>query len=244
MTSNHFFINKERITGRILTLEGTEHRHLSRAARCRRGDVVWLFDEEGTRYKVKVEAIGQQTTTLILLERLERPDYGTRILLGQALLKAKAMDLVVQKSTELGVFAILPVIACRSVVLVGDHREKKAERWEKIAREASKQSGWTMVPKVHPPQSLDSFLRTIHADRRIFLHETDGPYFRDLIRAAGDGRPEDVVVLIGPEGGWTEAEKEAILDSGFEAACLGKTVLRAETAAVCAVSILSHFWNL
>lgn len=244
MTSNHFFINKDRITGRILTIEGAEHHHLSRAARCRTGDVVWLFDEEGTKYKVKIEAIGRKTTTLILLEKSERADYGTRILLGQALLKAKAMDVVIQKSAELGVFALLPVIASRSIVKVEERNKKKVERWMKIAREASKQSGWTMIPEIHPPQSLDSFLRSINADKKIFLSETGGPYLRDLIRAAGDMRPSDLVVLIGPEGGWTGDEKKAILGSGYEAGSLGKTILRAETAAVCAVSILSHFWNL
>ena len=243
MTSNHFFIEKKRISGNLLILEGREHHHLSRVARCRSGEVIWLFDESGMKYKAKVGWIGPEATNLTVLERVRPEARRTEISLGQALIKAKGMDLLIQKATELGIAALFPIVAARSVVKVGEGGEKKAERWITIAREASKQSKSCLVPRISPPQPLDEFLRKFDAAVKIVLSENQGRPLREIVRLTGNEPPPDALILVGPEGGWTPGEEKRIRGCGYEAVSLGRSILRAETAALSAVAIVSHFWN-
>jgi 16S rRNA (uracil1498-N3)-methyltransferase len=243
LTSNHFFIEKTRVAGKSATLEGLEHRHLSKAARCRVGDVVWLFDEEGTKYRARVEGLDPVRTTLAILEKTNSEETRTRIMIGQSLLKAKAMDFIVQKATELGAFAFIPILSSRSIAKIGEQAEKKVARWAKIAREAAKQAKTGMVPRIEPVEALAEILGSKVASKKIFLSERSGRYLRDLVSGPSAGPPPDAIILVGPEGGWTEEEEAAIIRSGFEAASLGKSVLRAETASLSALAILTHFWN-
>lgn len=243
MTSDHFYIARSRIDGDRLILEGREHHHLSRVSRCRSGDVIWLFDELGMRYKARVGEVGSEATTLAILERVRTEVRRTGIQLGQALLKAKGMDLLVQKATELGVAAVVPFVAARSVVKIGERGEKKAERWTRIAREASKQSKSCLVPRIFPPQPLEEFLRNFDAPVKIVLSENHGRPLREIVRSAESEPPEVALLLVGPEGGWTATEEKKIIGCGYEPVTLGRSILRAETAAMAAVSILSHFWN-
>jgi len=224
-----------------MILTGSEHHHLSRVVRSKIGDIVWLFDEEGARYKSRIEEIGVDRTKLVIMEESGRTELSTRIVLGQALLKAKAMDFVVQKATELGLFALAPVIAERSIAKIDDRVEKKVERWMEIARQAAKQSRSGLVPRISRPEPLAAFLRDHEAPQKIFLCEKGGRLLRDLVQK-GEPPPE-VVALIGPEGGWTDVEEKTIAACGYEAVSLGKAILRAETAALCALFLLSHFWN-
>jgi 16S rRNA (uracil1498-N3)-methyltransferase len=243
LTSDHFYVEKGRITGDRLILEGREHHHLGRVARCRPGDVVWLFDESGMTYRARVEEIGPEKTNLSILERVRAEVRGTEIKLGQSLIKAKGMDLLVREATELGIAALFPVVAARSVVKVGERADKKVERWCAIAREASKQSKSCLVPRVFPPRPLSEFLTDIDAAVKIVLSENHGRPLREVVLAAEGELPADVVLLVGPEGGWTPAEEKKIRGCGYEAVSLGRSILRAETAALSAVAILSHFWK-
>jgi len=225
-----------------MVLAGPEHHHLSRVARSRRGDIVGLFDENGTRYEARIEHIGPDRTELVLLERLEPAERRSRIILGQALLKAKAMDLVVQNAAELGLFAVVPIRASRSVVKSDGDGGKKIERWEKIAREASKQSKWGLVPRIRAPQDLASFVRGRTPGPAFFLSENEGRPLRDVILGMAGRAPADASTLIGPEGGWTPEEEILMIEAGLEPVSLGRAILRAETAAISAAAILSHFW--
>ncbi|MCJ7563363.1 MAG: 16S rRNA (uracil(1498)-N(3))-methyltransferase [Candidatus Aminicenantes bacterium] len=244
MTSKLFFIDKNRISGRNITLAGPEHHHLSRVVRSKQGDVIWLFDGNGARYRARIEEIGTDMTKLSLLENSGQVEFRSRIILGQALLKAKAMDLVVQKSTELGLFMLVSIITARSVVKVEDRSEKKVERWTKITREASKQSKSGLVPRIQSPQPLNAFLKSHEAAVKIFLNENGGRPLLDIVLMTAGAPASDVAVLVGPEGGWTNEEEKMIAAHGYESASLGQAILRAETAAICALSIVSHFWNL
>jgi len=243
VTSNHFFIPKARAAGVVLVLEGREHRHLSRVLRARSGDVVVLFDEEGTKYKARVEDVAAEATTLACLDRTPGEGPKTRIGLAQALLKVKTMDFVVQKAAELGLADFFPVAAAHSVSRLEEKSLRKVDRWEKIAREASKQSrlGWPI--RIHAPLALDEFLEGPPPEAALFLSERRGPLLRDVLCADRDGLPASAVILVGPEGGWTEAEEASISGRGYEAVSLGRSVLRAETAALAAAALLSHFWN-
>jgi 16S rRNA (uracil1498-N3)-methyltransferase len=242
LTSNLFFIEKKKIDGRRMVLEGPEHHHLFRVVRSQPGDIVRFFDEDGDRYEARIETIGTARTELVLLARTGPAERRTRIILGQALLKAKAMDLVVQKAAEFGLFAVVPIVASRSVARIEEGGGKKIERWTKIAREASKQSKWGLMPRIHLPLTLAAFLRGRSAGFAFFLSENDGRPLRDVVAGVAERPPAEAAALIGPEGGWTRDEEALMIEAGLEAVSLGRAILRAETAAIAAAAILSHFW--
>jgi len=244
LTSNHFFIQKSRTGGPWLCLEGHEHHHLSKVARLRPRDEIWLFDEEGARYRARIEDIGHERTRLSLLETLEPTKLRSNITLAQALLKAKPMDWVIQKATELGMSSFVPVLSERCVVKLEDRSAHKVQRWSRIAREASKQCRGGLVPAILAPQPLADFLREWEADKKLLFSENHGLPLKDIVRTARDSevQPPDLLILVGPEGGWTEAEEDKVLRRGYVPVSLGTNILRAETAALAAVAIISHFW--
>jgi len=250
VTSNRFFVEKAKLQTSPILLSGEEHHHLRSVIRTKSGDLVWLFDEKGTEYLASVDHIGKESTRLSVVERHEKTEPLVKITLAQALLKAKKLEFLLQKSTELGAFAFLPVISTRSVVKVEGRIEKKIERWTRIVREAAKQSGNTRVPSILPPRSLREVLDEKKDALQIFLNERGGTYLRDFLLKDPDTQtqrkrpPSSVRVLIGPEGGWTEEEEQDILEHGYSAISLGRQTLRAETAAVSCLVLINHFWNL
>jgi 16S rRNA (uracil1498-N3)-methyltransferase len=242
LTSNRFFIKKSDIHSSSVLLYGDEHHHLSRVARIKPEEKIWLFDEHGTNYLAKVEEIRRDMTRLSILQTRDKNMPKIKITLAQALLKSKKMDIIIQKSSELAVSNIIPVITARTIVKVEDKIQKKIERWEKIALEAVKQSKSSFLPSIS--------LEERREEKKLILSENKGKYLRDiLIKNSGSKHkipkpPSSVLVLVGPEGGWTDEEEKYILNHGYEAVSLGGQILRAETAALCSLALISHFWNL
>ena len=250
MTSNRFFIKKSDIHSSTLLLYGDEHHHLSRVARIKPEEKVWLFDEQGANYLAKVEEIRKDLTRLSILQTLDKNKPKIKITLAQALLKSKKMDLIIQKSTELAVTDIIPVITARTIVKVEEKIQKKIERWKKIALEAVKQSQRSFLPSISSPMPIEKLVEGRREEKKLLLSENRGKYLRDiLIENSGSELkmrkpPSSVLILVGPEGGWTDEEEKFILDNGYEAVSLGGQTLRAETAALCSLVLISHFWNL
>ena len=154
MTADHFFIARRDIAGARGRIAGAEHHHLSRVARLHAGDTVRLFDECGALYSARVEKIGPGATELVILTAEEPESPRVRITLGQAVLKAKAMEEVVEKAAELGVFAIAPFLSRRSVVKPGRGGGSPTERWARIALAAAKQSHSGRLPHISAPVPL------------------------------------------------------------------------------------------
>lgn len=247
MTSDHFFVPKKDIDGAGAVIEGGEHRHLSRVVRCRPGDEVWLFDENGSRYRGRIEEVEKERTIIGLVEILPGPaEPRVRIVLGQALLKQRMMDFVVQKATELGVSEIVPVEAERSVARIDGRWELKEDRWMRIAREAAKQCRRASIPAIGRPVSVGGLGERLEEEGgRFVLSEKGGPALKALLLAKLNGeRPASALVAVGPEGGWTPGEEAALAERGFRPASLGERVLRAETAALLAVALVDQLWNL
>ena len=250
MTSNRFFIKKSDIKSSTLLLYGDEHHHLSRVARIKPEEKVWLFDEQGTDYLAKVEEIRKDMTRLSLLQTLDKNKPKIKITLAQALLKSKKTDLIIQKSTELAVTDIIPVITARTILKVEQKIQKKIERWKKIALEAVKQSQRSFLPSISAPMTIEKLVEKRGEEKKLLLSENRGKYLRDiLIENSGSALkmpkpPSSVLILVGPEGGWTDDEEKHILNNGYEAVSLGEQTLRAETAALCSLVLISHFWNL
>jgi len=250
LTSNRFYIRQSDIDSSYVFIYGDEHHHLSNVARIRPKEKVWLFDEQGTRYLARVEEVTKEGTRLTILEKEETTEPGVKITLAQAIIKSKRMNSILQQATELGASMIIPVITARTVVRIEGKAEKKLERWEKIVREAAKQCKCPFFPSILPPVSLKSLIEERQETLKLVLSENRGKYLRDiLVRNSGSGRekekpPSSVIILVGPEGGWTDEEENTILSHGYEAVSLGKQILRAETAALSGLAMVSHFWNL
>lgn len=248
MTSNRFLVKLMNLRPPYAWLDEEEHHHLARVLRVRPREKVWLMDEPGNTFRAEVIEVGRDQTRLLLIGREEPWEAKIRLLLAQALIKSKNMDLVIQKATELGVQAVVPVQASRSVLKLEGREKARQERWQKIAREASKQSRRKDIPVIHTPQSFSTFLNHREEARKLILCEDGGMLLRDILvdtPAASSLRaaPPDVVLLVGPEGGWSGDEKRRALETGFEAVSLGARVLRSETASLAALAAIQVFWG-
>jgi 16S rRNA (uracil1498-N3)-methyltransferase len=249
LTSNRFYVERSDIRFPQAVLRGKEHHHLSRVARIRPGHTVWLIDAEGSSYRARVENIQAEFTELTILEAETGSEPKLKIVLAQAVLKMKAMELILQKSTELGISLFVPILSTRTVVKVTDRLEKKRERWSRILKEAAKQSGRSSVPRLREPTTLDTWLQAPGEAHKLVLQEGSEVSMREVVwsgmseRAADHAKTEAVILLVGPEGGWTKDEQKDILKRGYEAVTLGSNILRSETAALTGLAIISHFWN-
>ncbi len=197
-----------------------------------------LFDGRGGEYSAQIR---ERRENAVLTEVQEhRPIERESLLeltLAQGISRGERMDLVVQKATELGVRRIVPVLAERSVVRLDERQEqKKLAHWRAIAVAACEQSGRNRVPEVTAAATLNELLATLSPDStRVLLSPTGTLSARDLAPLAGP-----LTVLIGPEGGLTDAEQEASVSAGFMRMRLGPRVLRTETAALAALAALQH----
>lgn len=247
MTSSRFLVRQKNLHPPYARLDGEEHHHLSRVLRVRPGQKVWLMDEKGSSFRAEVVEVNRRQTRLLVLEREETSTSKIRLILAQALIRSRNMELIIQKATELGVRAVVPVDASRSVLRLEGREGARLERWRKIAREAAKQSRRTDVPLVHVPQSFSEFLESRDEPKRFFLSEEGGTPFRDILinnsLEAGAQGNTGVILLVGPEGGWSEEEQQQAREQGFSAVSLGKRILRSETAAIAALATIQIFWG-
>jgi len=214
-----------------------EVHHALHVLRLKVGDTLNVFDGRGHEAQGLISEISSQSVTLKLLTQTSSPALPCRITLAQAVPK-KNMDLIVQKATELGVAAFVPLISERTVVQIDDE-SKKIQRWRDIALDACKQCGNNWLPDLQPPQKVREFLDTLGKfDLKLIASlQRDAKPLKSIL---GDSSPRSVLVLVGPEGDFTPAELSAAKSAGCFPLSLGPLVLRAETAALYALSILHH----
>jgi 16S rRNA (uracil1498-N3)-methyltransferase len=227
------YVPPERLTGTQLELDGEPYRHLVRVLRAAPGDAVVLFDGLGHEIAAQVVAIGARAVTLTLGPRRPLPAPAVAITLLQGVPRGERMDLLVQKTTELGVARIVPVLAERCVARPPRER---SSRWQTIAEEAARQCGRADVPQVTAPVPLAEALALAGpCAARLALWEEE----RALpLRRACPGDAPSVALLVGPEGGLAAAEVEAARAAGFATVGMGPRILRAETAAIVAVALV------
>lgn len=232
-------IPAERIEGEQIPLRSREVRYLIKVLRLGPGDEVTVFDGEGGEYRSDLCEDYQGGIYLAIREALSpERESPLRITLGQGLLKGEKMKFVIQKATELGVARIVPLVTSRSIPIVeGEQEPLRLERWRRIAQEAAKQCGRTVVPQVEAIHELEDFCSQDEGAQIILWEEEPTP-LREVIGRIDPSR--GVTVLIGPEGGFSEAEVSSAQGHGFLVAGLGQRVLRAETAALSVLSILQH----
>lgn len=234
-----FFITPSQIHDKRVTISGPLCDHLRASLRVTAGEELWVGDDARRRYRIVVESVAPRALIGRVVEEREGPPRpGWRITLGQALLKGERMDWLIQKATELGTAAIVPLVTARTVVRPRPGRlEGQQSRWQAIALEAAQQSERWDLPAVSPPcDAADFFSREAGSIKLILAERAAGQsLFRLPLPSADAGL---LVLAVGPEGGWTEAEIGSALANGFLPITLGERILRAETATVAALSVL------
>jgi 16S rRNA (uracil1498-N3)-methyltransferase len=227
------FLSPEELSTEEITIAGNQAKHLS-VLRVKKGELITVFDGLGYKYDCRILQINK---TNFIAEKLSKAPYSVEsplsITLAQGIAKGDKMDFIVQKATELGVNKIIPLITERSQV----RHTAKIERWRKIALSAAEQSCRGKVPEINEPVSLEYFLKGRHIGI-IFYEEETGKYLKQILKEFKDSK--EITILIGPEGGFSKGEVNAAVEKGFLEASLGPRILRTETAAIKAISIIQY----
>jgi 16S rRNA (uracil1498-N3)-methyltransferase len=235
-----FFISPTQITGTSIAITGEDVRHIATVLRMKAGDALLLCDGQGTEFTATIASIDRAEVRAGIVNQTKREIVYPRIMLGQGLPKSDKMDWIVQKATELGAASIVPLITERTIVKVRDE-EKRIVRWQRIAREAAMQSDRPDIPKVELVRSFPDFIRSLQSDDDALLilpwEEGTEPVKKVLRRGQGIRK---IIVLIGPEGGFSRDEAVAARERGFHIVSLGQNILRTETAAVAVLSMIGY----
>lgn len=229
-----------------LTLTPGESHHLVAVNRARVGDTVVAFDGRGTEWICELVGDRKNAAVLKVRSQHKRNPLPFEITLGQALPKGSSMDAIVRKATEIGAARLVPIESERTQVhLESGRSERKIEKWQSAALEAAKQCGNPFVPEVLPLQPAAAFIESAHGyDLKLIASLHPGakslkPVLASF-RATHARAPQKVLWLVGPEGDFTPDEMRIAHAAGFEPITLGPLVLRCETAATYALSILSY----
>ena len=233
-----FFVDEVR-NGKA-QIAGEEARHLSRVLRVEAGQRFEISDNRSV-YLAEIESARKESVIFRTLEKLPPAAPSARFELYAALIKFDRFEWIVEKATELGVTEIVPIEATRSERGLEKAAAKRLERWRRIALEASQQSRRTHLPEIAESVSLAQALAR-SATHRYALDETPGaaPLFPALpaVRTVQDR----VAILTGPEGGWTEEEHACFGAAGWTPVSMGPLILRAETAVIAALAVVSQAW--
>ena len=211
--------------------------HLGRVLRAQAGDTCVLFNGDGRDYDARIAAIGKRSVEVeILAARALDNESPLRITLLQALARGEKMDWILQKATELGVAGVIPVESERSEVkLDGERAGKRVAHWQSVIVAACEQSGRAVVPPVSPPRPLADAVLVLPLSAVRLLLDPKAGHAPNAIQ----GQPSrDLVLAIGPEGGWSPRDREQLRAAGFEGMRLGPRILRTETAGIAAIAVL------
>lgn len=222
-------------TGQLLDLSTGASQHVGVVLRMQVGEQLTLFCGDNHEFEATIEAVKKkQVSVLVGAMKEKNRESPLSIHLAQAISKGERMDLVMQKAVELGVTSIRPIITERCVVKLDKERmEKRLHQWQSIVIAACEQSGRNTVPAVHQQVNLEEYLREIPGELKLILHPGSKKNWRDLILD-----PSSIALLVGPEGGFSDQEVQLVSQYGFQPLSLGPRILRTETAAITALSVL------
>ena len=235
---HRFFVSKDQIHA----ITGSDVHHIKAVLRMKAGDQLELLDGTGKIYKAKISEIRKDKIICkVLSSRIEETDFKVKVTLAQCLPKAKKMDLIIQKCTELGVSRIIPVLSERSIA-----KGEKPERWKKIAKEAAEQSSRSMIPEITALTPFEEVLKLKpEFDLALIPWELEKEttlksILTTHLPAGKAGKPNHLLILIGPEGGFSRKEMKLAKDAGFTSITLGKKILRTETAGMAILAMLIY----
>ncbi len=226
--------------GQTLTLSETAGQHVGLVLRMQPSEQITLFRGDNHEYVATILSVRKRQVTVHINTDIEVNRESPRIIhLAQAMSKGDRMDWIIQKAVELGVSSITPLITAHCVVRLDAERlSKKQSQWQAIAISACEQSGRNRVPIIHVTCSLDAYLNQCQAKHKWVLYPDAGKSWRDYVNSPGD-----MALLIGPEGGLSDDEISQAMTKQFQPLGLGSRILRTETAAITAMSILQAVYG-
>ena len=238
MTPPVFLVETADLAADRVTVGGSEGRHAAVVRRIREGETIDLSDGRGLRARCTVTAVAKDHIVCTVVERREEPRPRPRLTVVQALPKGDRGELAVEMMTEAGVDVIVPWAAERCVTRwKGERATKSLAKWRATAREAAKQARRSWLPEVTDLADRSSVVELLaRADLGVVLHEDSDARLGAMEPPSGSG--QEVVVVVGPEGGFSDAELDAFSATGAVRALLGPNVLRTSTAGVAALSVL------
>ena len=227
-------------------ITGSEARHIAKALRMDRGDRIILLDGQGVRYQSIIESVSPQCVRVKLESPLPSPSPSpVSITLCQSLLKTRAMDMVIEKASELGVHSIHPFASERTVVKLDSQKaEDRVRRWQDISYSATTQSDGRVPAEIVTPLSFTDLTTKYQKEsalKVIFWEDEEGKDLKGLLREFSP--MTKAVGMVGPEGGFTQEEIRMAKEAGFTSVSLGQRVLRAETAAITMTAIIQYEWG-
>ncbi len=236
-----FFVEPSQIDGHVIHITGNDVNHITNVLRMKPEEELIVNDGCGKEYHCYLESSNEREVCahIVYVQETDH-ELSSHIYLFQGLPKQDKMELIIQKAVELGVWEIIPVQTSRCVVRLDEQRrEKKQNRWQKIAQSAAKQSGRGQIPNVHAVCSFSEAL-AYAKDCQVKLIPYELTHnMEETRRLIGEIDGEDsIAVFIGPEGGFTEEEMEQAMAAGWQPITLGRRILRTETAGLAVLSVL------
>ncbi len=244
MTVRRFFIAPGALSDRTIRVDGDLFRHMAHVLRLKIDTPVLLADGTGREFSGIIREIGKESLVIAVTEARREAVAGNlpHITLYQGLPKGDKLELILQKAVELGAAEIVPFAARRSVVRIKGREEEKLARWQRIAREAARQSGRTTIPRISFSREMEDVVQQAHQSVKLMLWEKEH-HTRLKETLARFRRPESIAVLVGPEGGLHDDEATNAVQSGFIPVSLGDRIVRTETAGLVILAILQFYWG-
>ncbi|PIE00317.1 MAG: 16S rRNA (uracil(1498)-N(3))-methyltransferase [Thiothrix nivea] len=242
MRTPRFYYAGDLKTGNTLELPTELFRHAIQVLRMKTGEALILFNGTGGEFLAELKTVTKRQATVAVhtFDPVNR-ESALQLTLVQSIIKPDKMDLAIQKSVELGVTAIQPLLTRRSVIRLGrDQLDKKLGHWQAVAVSACEQSGRTALPDILSPLSLDDWLEKPVSTTAIRLMLMPGDYPRLAELAASLTQTEQISLIIGPEGGFSDNEVALCQQNDVMVASLGPRILRAETAAISVTALLQQ----
>lgn len=253
---SRFFVDPENIgTNMIIMNNADDIHHMMKVLRLKEGDEVDISDGVRWEYRACIESLSREEAELRILDKQAfASEPSVEVTLFQGIPKQGKMETIIQKCVELGVHEIVPVFMDRTVVVDRGNFGKKVQRWNRVSAEAVKQCKRGIVPVVAEPLKMEELLRDKsdsgipdmfkEFDLVLFPYENEkGTTIKEVLQAAASAAcssPSRVAVIIGPEGGFSDEEADAIVAAGGKSVSLGKTILRTETAGMAALAMIMY----
>lgn len=238
-----FFIHPQDISNGTAKLSGGEAKHLVRVLRHRIGDHIWFSDGVSKQYEGKIISITSHEVQFAILQTRELQKQKNPPTMAMAILKGDRWDWAIQKVVELGCPHILPFFSTRTIPQFDEEAvEKKRIRWERIALEAAKQSGLPQEPKVDLPKTWEELLQSFSQYQNIVM-PWEGEKKYTLQSALETNRSQKTLIVIGPEGGFTDEEAMMAKEKGGILVSLGSQILRSETASIVTLALYQFTQN-
>lgn len=238
-----FFVDSGNVKeNTILITDEDDRKHITKVLRFGIGDQIMVSDTVEFEYDTEIIAIEKDYIEAKILDKQKfAREPELKITLYQGIPKQGKMETIIQKNVELGIHSIVPVFTDRTVIVDHGNFQKKIDRWQKIADEAVKQCKRGIVPRIQREIKFQNMLNEIvKYDLILFPYENEeNTSIKDCLRKL-DKKPRDAAIIIGPEGGFSEQEAEALIKAGSQSVTLGKTILRTETAGMAAVAMTMY----